>query len=182
MASTPVSRDVLMAVSFHVPDKPGPAEIRVDVEVRVNGTPSGGEISRVWLILFPSGDISIFTLLTGLPSLVFSNSNPAAILRQVVVRPFDCALVLPSQGTLGPAFPSRVTLNPSASAAIEKIGPSYLNVERSIFQEPFHGFCCATQGRASAANDTRAHAPMPCCFVMTSSVPCVNSAIQMPTI
>lgn len=169
MASTPVSCDSLMAVSFHVPDKPGPPEIRLDVAVMVYGLPSDGVMSRVRMIFFPSADTSIFTLLIGLPSRVFSNSYPAADLLQVVVTPFACALGLPSQTTLGLVFPPRVTVKPSASVPIEKVGPAYLSVERSIFQEPFHGLCCATQGRVRATNDTRAHALMPYCFVMISS-------------
>src|SRR5215469_13301141 len=114
MASTPVSRDVLMAVSFHVPDKPGPPEMRLDAAMTVYGLP-GGVISSVRVIVCPSDDISSFSLFTGLPSRVFSNSYPSADWWQVVVEPFACGWGLPSHTTLRPALPLRVILKPSAS-------------------------------------------------------------------
>jgi len=55
---------------------------------------------------------------------------------------------------------------PSVSAATETVGPSYLSVEGSSFQEPFHGFCCEMQGRAITTNDAKAQTVAQQSFVM----------------
>src|SRR5215813_8735972 len=54
---------------------------------------------------------------------------------------------------------------------METVGPSYLRVERSIFQEPFQALLCgllpcATQASARAINDARAHTLMPYRFMI----------------
>src|SRR3569833_2891559 len=111
--STPVSCDSVKAVSFQLPEKPGPPETRLDVVVMVYGLPSGGVMSAVRVISFPPAEIWILTLLSGLPSRVFSNSYPDPDFWQVVVTPSCGALGLPSQTTLGLALPPRVTVKPS---------------------------------------------------------------------
>ena len=81
---------------------------------------------------------------------------------QTVVTPLTGALGLPSQTTLGLALPARVTVYPSASVAMEAVGPSYLRLDRSIFHDPFHGLLFwATQGSVRATKDARAHTLMP---------------------
>jgi hypothetical protein len=81
--------------------------------------------------------------------------------------PLSGGFGLPSQTTLGLALPPRVIVYPSASVAMETVGPSYLSVARSIVHEPFHGLSCARQGRVKAIKHARAQTLMTCCFIGT---------------
>src|SRR6185437_1976744 len=136
----PLSCDSLNETTFQSPFIPGPPEVRFATVVIVNGLePSAGNTSFRRVIIFPSAESVVVTLLVRLPLLLTSTTYPEPALLQVTMAPSVESLCgLPSQIVFGPALPCRVTTYPVASVASDIVGPSYLRVAGSIFHEPFH--------------------------------------------
>jgi hypothetical protein len=83
------------------------------------------------------------------------------VLVQVVTVPASGGFGFPSQTTLGLFFPPRVMVYPLASVETVIVGPSYLSVDRSIFQEPFHGFSCPILGTVRERKHAKAQIHVP---------------------